>query len=280
MLPDTLGVVGLGAVGGSVAWQSVRRGVRRVLGYCFLPRNGVAAVKSGAVSELVTDLRRVFAQSDLVILAAGPLKTMELLDRLAGCQKTGAFCTDIAPIKLPVTKRAADLGLTPTFAGSHPLIESYHKGFDRARPDRLRDRVVYVTPVARGDVPAREIADFWERVIGAHPVIMDPATHDDVIAFTSHLPRVVSAALAAALRRRGPKGTTYGPEALTATAMAAGPADLWADVLSWNGPPVVGALAGVEEEIRRLKHALERGDRGAVREWLEQARDWRKGIGS
>ncbi len=39
-----------------------------------------------------------------------------------------------------------------------------------ALPDRFTGAVVYVTPIARGDRAASEVADFWKRVLGAQPV--------------------------------------------------------------------------------------------------------------
>ena len=56
MKPDTLGVVGLGALGGSVAWQAAQAGVKRVIGYSPVPKEGFAAVKVGAVTEIAASI--------------------------------------------------------------------------------------------------------------------------------------------------------------------------------------------------------------------------------
>jgi prephenate dehydrogenase len=110
--------------------------------------------------------------------------------------------------------------------------------------------------------------------------MIEAEVHDRVIASTSHLPRAVASALAAALSRMGPKGPTYGAAALATTQMAGGAVELWADVLTMNAEHVLEALAGMEDEIRTLRDALEQGDHARVRTWLDEARSWRRGVQS
>ena len=278
MLPESLGVVGLGAVGGSIAWSAVQHGVKQVIGYGFSPRDGVAAVKAGAITELASDFRRIVMRSELVVLATGPGRTMELLDRLAGLTIQGAYFTDVSPVKGPVVEKATRLGLSAWFAGSHPLAGAPTEGFESAKPDRIGGQVVYVTPLPGGAAAAGEVADFWERGVGAHPVTIAASVHDGLLARTSHLPHAVAAALAVALRRKGPKGATFGAGALDATKPARDEANLWAEVLTSNGNNLLDALEDVEEEIGLLKEALKRGDATAVRRWLDEAGAWRAGV--
>ena len=100
MLPETLGVVGLDALGKPVAWRATRRGVKRAIGYALYPRNGATAVKTGAVTELVSDVRRTASSAQLVLVSAPLLRSMELLERLAPVlTERGVYCTDVASVK-------------------------------------------------------------------------------------------------------------------------------------------------------------------------------------
>jgi len=278
VFPEALGIIGLGTLGGSVALRATHLGVKQILGYCFSPKDGVAAAKSGAISELATDVRRVVAQSQFVVLATSPRKTMDLLERITPLTAQGAYITDVASIKGPIVDTAARLGLSSWFAGSHPLVGCQDGAFEEARHDRLDGKLVYVTPVPGGEDAAREVADFWDRVMGGQPVWLDAQMHDKVVAQTNHLPRAVAAALAAALKKRGPKGATYGTGALTATQLVQAEVDLWADILTMNRTNVLEALAGVEDELGLLRRALARGDWTSVRDWLREARSWRDGV--
>jgi prephenate dehydrogenase len=100
MRPDALGVIGLGAIGGSVAWRAAQAGVPRIVGYSPLPAEGVAALKAGAVTEVAERPQRVVETADLVILAAPPGANLRLLRDLRGdLLRRERWCTDVTSVK-------------------------------------------------------------------------------------------------------------------------------------------------------------------------------------
>jgi prephenate dehydrogenase len=277
MRPDTLGVIGLGAIGGSVAWQAAQSGVPRVIGYSPLPAEAVAALRAGAITEVADRPERVVQAADLVVVAAPPGATLGLLRELRDqLLRRAVLCTDVSSVKHPVVALVARLGLGSVFAGSHPLAGSHESGFAAAKPSLFENVLVYVTPLADGERAGQEIADFWATVCRAAPVYWDAGDHDRVLAWTSHLPQAVASALAAALGRLGPKAVTYGPGARDTTRLAASNPAMWHDILLLNRDAVLAALDGVEEELGRLRQALATGDGPGLTAWLEQARDWRR----
>lgn len=277
MRPNTLGVIGLGALGGSVAWQAARAGIGRIVAYSPIPSEGAAAVRVGAVTELAANAKCVAQVADFIVLAAPPNATLDLLDQLGELVAgRSAFCTDVTSVKVPVVERASALKLGHRFAGSHPLVGTHRTGFEAAAPDCFKGEVVYVTPLPDGDRAASEVADFWQRVMDAHPVTLEARTHDHMLAWTSHLPQAVASALAATLSRRGPRGVTYGPGARSTTRLAASSGEMWTDILLLNKEEVLAALDGIESEVRKLREGLEASDPQAIRRWLESGREWRE----
>lgn len=277
MRPESLGIIGLGAMGGSLAWQAMSAGVERVIGYSPLPAEGAAALRAGALTELVDAPRRVARAAELVVLAAPPGANLWLLQDLTDIvNQRRVFLTDVTSVKQPVVRRATELGLAAHFAGSHPLAGTEASGFAAARAALYRDALVYVTPLEHGDPAAREIADFWATVCGAAPVFVDAADHDRLLAWTSHLPQAAASALAAALARSGPRAVTYGPGARAATRLAASSPALWRDVLLLNREAVLAALEGFEDQLGALRRALAAGDAAALQTWLEAGREWRR----
>jgi len=276
MLPETLGVIGLGAVGGSVAWQAARSGIARVVGYDPSTRDGVAAVRAGAVTELVRDAADVVRAADLVVLAASPRQAETVLrgvaDALARCRP---WCTDVAPVKHPIMTVAKELDLAASFAGSHPFVDFGADGFKGAGPDRLAGAVVYVTPLAGGERAAAEIGDFWSRTMRAYTVTLDADRHDALLAWTSHLPRAVAAALAATLGANAPAGVTVGRAAVDATRSAQSGVEQWSDVLLANRDQVLAALTAFAVTVDELEQALRAGDRRRVEGWLAAGAGWR-----
>jgi prephenate dehydrogenase len=280
MRPDTLGVIGLGAIGGSVAWQAARAGVRRVIGYSPAPSEVAAAARAGAITEAASHPAAVARESDFLVLATPPGAALALLDDpVAQLLGPTSLCTDVAGVKAPITRRAQALGLERRFAGSHPFVSLSGQGFGSARPASLRGAVVYVTSAGSDDRAAREVADFWRAVLEAEPVVMDPERHDLTVGWTAHLPHVVGTALAAALALDGPRGVTYGADARDVTGGAAAHPETWRDLLLLNRTAVLDALDGLEAATGRLRRALAEGDAVALDRWLDGAAAWRRRLG-
>jgi prephenate dehydrogenase len=276
MLPDTLGIIGLGAIGGSIAWQASAAGVRRVLGFSRHPAEGVAAVRAGAVTELAASAGHVVHRADLVILAVPPAAALRLLADVPAGLRPEAFCTDVASVKGPVVAVAQRIGLASRFAGSHPLVRSRRQGFAAAQPRRFCGALVYVTPVGRDDAAAREVADFWASVLQAEPVIVGADAHDAIVAWTSHLPYAVATAVTHALASRGPRGVTYGPGARDVARVADGDVATWRDLLLMNRSAILATLDEFEGSVGALRRALQDGDPVAVGRWLETGAAWRR----
>ncbi len=276
MRPQSLGVIGLGAVGGSVALRAVKDGVSRIVGYDAETKQGVAAVRAGAVTELAHDPVRVVECADVVVITTALRPTLSMLERLAGALvERGTFCTDAVPVKRLVVHRAQELGLSSVFAGSHPFTPVANRAFRDAAPQQLEGAVVYVTPLTDGSTAAAEIGDFWKRVVGAHPVVIAADVHDASLAWTNHLPRAAASALAHALARGGPSGISYGASTLDTTRSAADPTEPWVDVMLANRDNLLATLEGLTDSVDTLRQALHKGDRTAVEAWLAEAAGWR-----
>ncbi len=280
MRPSSLAVIGLGAIGGSLAWQARLAGVGRVVGYSPSRAEGVAALRASAVTEVADSPTRAARGADLVVLAVPPGPTLDLIGTLGGSLEPGATLTDVCSVKAPVMARAADCGLGDRFAGAHPLAGTHDSGFTAARPDRLRGCVVYVceSASAEGARTARGVMRFWEEILEAQPVLISADDHDRQLAWTSHLPQAVASALAKALADRQLGGVSYGSGARDTTRLAASSPDMWLDILLQNGAPLVEALSSVEGRLGQLRRLIETRDRHGLERYLETAREFRRGL--
>ena len=280
MHPSSLAVIGLGAIGGSLAWQSRLARVPRVIGYSPVPAEGVQALKASAITELADSPARAVRGADLVVLAVPPAATLELIAQLAPVLEPEALLTDVCSVKAPVVKQAVTAGLGDRFAGSHPLAGTHESGFTSARPDRLRGCVVYVceTGTAGGHRAAANISSFWEHTLEASPVLIESELHDRQLAWTSHLPQAVASALAKSLADSGLGGVSFGSGAKDTTRLAASNPEMWIDIFLLNAPAVSRALGSVEAQVSELRRLLDSGDGAGLRKYLETARAFRQGI--
>jgi prephenate dehydrogenase len=278
--PSSLAVIGLGAIGGSLAWQSRLAGVGRVIGYSPEPAEGVQALKASAITELADSPAGAARGAELVVLAVPPRPTLDLIARLASALEASALLTDVCSVKAPVVKQAVAAGLGDRFAGGHPLAGTHETGFGSARPDRLRGCVVYIceSGTAKGHRAAESIASFWEHTLDASAVRIDAEAHDRQLAWTSHLPQAVGYALAKTLADRGLGGVSFGGGAKDTTRLAASNSDMWVDILLYNQHAVSEALERMELGVSELRRVLSSGDAPALRRYLETARAFRQGI--
>jgi prephenate dehydrogenase len=278
--PTTLGVIGLGAIGGSLVRQARVAGIPTILGWSPEPAQRAAAARDGLLDDAPPRVETVVERADLLVLAAPPTANRDLLARLGTRLAPAALATDVGSVKRAVMAQAEALGLASRFAGSHPMAGTHEEGFGASRSDLFRNAVVYVTPVRGGEGAgaAREIAHFWQDVLGAHPVIIDAARHDAQLAVTSHLPQVVASLLGHFLAVQTPPGATLGPGARDTTRLAAASPALWTEILLMNRDEVLPALRSLEEPLGALERALETGDARAVHAWLSRASEWRRGV--
>ena len=280
MRPSSLAVIGLGAIGGSLAWQARLAGVPRVVGYSPARAEGVQALAASAITDVADSPAKAVRGAELVVLAVPPRPTLDLIGRLAGALEPGAILTDVCSVKQPVIARAREAGLGDRFAGGHPLAGTHATGFAAARPDRLRGCVVYVseTGAPEGHRAARAVMSFWEQVLEAAPILIDAAAHDRQLAWTSHLPQAVASVLAKALADRGLGGVSFGSGARDTTRLAASSPEMWADILLYNRPALDTALEAAAEGLAELRRLLAAGDAQGLRAYLETARSFRQGI--
>jgi prephenate dehydrogenase len=277
--PSSLGVIGLGAIGGSLAWQARVAGVPRVIGYSLRRADGVQALKAMAITELA-DAPAGAAEAELVVLAVPPEPTLELMATLAPRVQGRAVMTDVCSVKAPIIRQALACGLGESFAGGHPLAGTHETGFTSARPDRFRGCVVYIceTGESGGHRAGGRVASFWEDVLEASPVRIDAEAHDRQLAWTSHLPQAVAYALAKTLADQGLAGVSFGSGARDTTRLAGSSPELWVEVLRHNATAVGQALEQTEQSLAELRNLLASGDENGLQRFLEAARVFRQGI--
>jgi prephenate dehydrogenase len=188
--------------------------------------------------------------------------------------------TDVCSVKRSVMMAAVEAGLGERFAGSHPLAGTHDSGFSAARPDRLRDCVVYVceTGAPGGDRAAAAIMSFWEDVLGASPILISAAAHDRQLAWTSHVSQAVASALAKTLDDRGLGGLSFGTGCRDTTRLAASNPDMWLEIMLENRDELANALVQTEASLSELRQLLLAGDAPGVLRYLTQAQQFRRGL--
>jgi len=241
-------IAGLGLIGGSLAKALKRAGVR-VIGVDTPARVRVAR---RALSGTAASVTEAAALADVLVLAAPPAVNLRLLRQVARARPQHLVVTDVGSAKRVICAEARRLRLRG-FVGGHPMAGRERSGFDASSPDLFRGRAWILTP-GRNASEATRILSRLVRAVGARPARLTPAAHDRVVAYLSHVPQIVSWALASAARRDRVAGrhlALAGPGFASMTRLARSPRGLWRQVLAQNAPEVARARAALLRELRR-----------------------------
>ncbi len=254
---NTIAVVGVGLIGGSFALAMRKAGFRgRVIGVSSSKATG-EALGLGVIDQ-AAPLDEALPQADLVYLAQPIERILATLPRLDPFLKEGALVTDAGSTKAQIAETGRRSVTRGQFLGGHPMAGKETRGVAEAEADLFAGRTYVLTPDGPQDLetPAAEEFLEWIRRIGGVPVILDPAEHDRVVSWTSHLPQLASTALAGAVARGldiGGYSRVAGPGLRDMTRLALSPFDIWKDILDTNRPEIERALDAYIEELKDLR---------------------------
>ncbi len=269
---DNLLIVGVGLLGGSIALAARRRGVAaRVTGFGRRAEVLERARDEGMLDEISLRLPEAAARSDLIIFCTPVDCIAEQVVEAGRHCLPGTLMTDVGSTKASIVR--AVRGRLPTgveFVGSHPLAGSEKHGPAHARADLLDGRLVLMTPDAgSSDNALSRIHGFWTG-LGARVRVMDAEEHDRALALTSHLPHLLSSALAGIVTPDLYELTASGFR--DTTRLAAGHPGLWSAIFRDNQSHLLGALDRLEDRLRQFRSALQQGNAAALEALLEQAK--------
>lgn len=189
-------VVGLGLMGSSLGLALMGdQACREVTGVARRDETLRRAAERGAIHWGTLDLVEGVRDADMVILATPVRTIIDLLGRIGSHLKEGAIVMDLGSTKAAVARAMVALpsGLQPV--GGHPMCGRERAGIEAAEPDLYRGATFVLTPLERTSEEALSLAQNLVGVIGARPLILDPETHDSLVATTSHLPYLLAVAL-------------------------------------------------------------------------------------
>ena len=222
-MPREALIVGLGLIGGSIALRLRERG--------WTVRYSDPHVSTDA-----------FERGDdapLVVIATPVDVAIDLL-RTPRTGVVTSVCSVLKPLRDVASGR---------FIAGHPMAGSEQSGFAAAHADLFEGKPWFVDA---DDPDVEQLV----RDCGAVLERVDPAEHDEAVALTSHLPQVLSTALAALIAERPDALRFAGSGLKTFLRLAGSDASVWKPVLETNAENI----AKHEEELERVVRALLAGD--------------------
>jgi prephenate dehydrogenase len=254
-------ILGTGLIGGSFG-LAVRKHCpeTRVVGWDKAEVLRQAGSR-GAIHEGLVDLGRALARADLVYVALPIGLTLELLPEIARRAEPHALITDVCSTKAVICRAAAShFQGAARFLGGHPMAGKEVSGLAEADAELFRGaKYALIGEASDADPRLRAFAALVE-AIGARPVWLDAETHDWAVAIVSHLPQLLSIAMAGVVRdeidETGLPVTLAGRGLYDALRLAGSPYALWRDIALTNRENIGRALDRVAQAIDHLRMRL------------------------
>jgi prephenate dehydrogenase len=275
-------IVGTGLIGGSLGLALKKRHLARRIVGCDRAPVLERAHDCGVIEAGIVNPADAVRGSDLVVLATPVLPILDLIDRLGPVMPSKTLVADVGSTKAQIVERAAkSFGRNAghKFLAGHPMAGKEVSGVESADADLFEGTAWLFTPLPRQNIYAGLCGEFIHCVekMGAKIAVLDPADHDRFCAWISHLPQMISTALAAALVDEfGPEAPVLdiGGRALgEMTRISGSPYSMWRDIAIGNKKNLAAALQKLEQ---RLAHIRENLDSRELAIEFERAHELRK----
>lgn len=274
----TVGIVGVGLIGGSLAKAYKRSGDIRVLAYDIDKAVLDFARLSGAVDGELT--MEGLPDCDLLLLATYPEAAESCLRAAAPHIRRGTVVIDCLGTKRAICRVGFPLAEKHgfTFVGGHPMAGTHNSGFKYARENLFSGAPMVIVPPRFDDM---ELLDHIKRLlapVGFGAITVTTAEkHDEMIAFTSQMAHIVSNAYIKSPTAGGHKGFSAGSyKDLTRVAWL--DPEMWTELFLENADNVIHELDWLIGALNEYRAAIAAGDHDTLCRLLDEGRMKKKEI--
>jgi prephenate dehydrogenase len=258
---NTIAIAGVGLIGGSFALALREAGFRgKILGVSS-EKTIETALALGVIDKGVT-LDQAAEQADLIYLAQPILSILDAIPALDDRVRPGALITDAGSTKARIMAVAREKIHRALFIGGHPMAGKESRGVAVAEAGLFRGRRYVLTPHCAADLEQPAALEFraWLDAIGARVIVLDADEHDRRTALVSHVPQLLSTALASLLSEHTTATEVAGPAVMELTRLALSPWEIWRDIFVTNPRHIGEALRELIAKLNDYQAKLASGD--------------------
>jgi prephenate dehydrogenase len=283
---ERIAILGTGLLGTSVGLALRGAGFEgAITGWNRSPEQSQLALKAGAVDSVAADPLDAAREAQVTVLAVPIYATLDFMEKLARVLGSDHMVTDVGSTKGHIADAAGRLFNTPeraAFLPGHPMAGKERGGAALGDADLFRGAVWLFTddPEWKRSPNGAALVKGWREwvtAMGAKTLDLDPARHDELVAWVSHLPQFVATALSAVLEEEvgdAPELKDVGGRGLREmTRLGASPYSMWRDIAYTNTEAIELALHTLEQRLAHLRENLRTPE---LRGEFEQANKFRK----
>ncbi len=254
----SVGIVGLGLIGGSMARSIKKHTIATVYGYDLDPEAMALATDAGAIDAPLT--RETLQECDILLIAIAPRSLVKWVEDHADAIPTTTILVDLCGVKRYIYKHIA------------PLARE-NGGFANSDRELYRDASMILCPDESADEESIDTLKAFFLSLGFGEIVFStPEEHDRIIAYTSQLAHAASSAYIKSPTSRQRMGFTAGSYK-DMTRVARLDPEMWTQLFMVNRDHMIDELQELVDNLTGYLDALKADDPAQLKKLLEEGRD-------
>ncbi|MDO5146531.1 MAG: prephenate dehydrogenase [Eubacteriales bacterium] len=279
----SIGFVGLGLIGGSIA-----KTIRRVHPDCVLygfdtdAEAGRSACREGVLNDFFDAVDNRFSVCDIIFLCAPVSVNISYLKVLKNIISDNCLLTDVGSVKAPVQAAVKELSMESRFIGGHPMVGSEKTGYANSNDRLLENAYYFLTPGENTLFHLSTRFSSFIQGLGALAVTLRPEQHDYITASISHVPHIIAAELVHLVRRADSGNGMLRQLAAGGfkdiTRIASSSPVMWEQICMNNSANIRELLSDMVKDLTSVIEELDKGNGSYVNEYFKTAGEYRNSV--
>ena len=266
-----IGIVGLGLIGGSLGLDFRAQGFS-VVGISRQPATCIRATERGAVEQASVDFS-LLSEAEIIFLCTPIAVIMPTLKSCIPYLKSDTLVTDVGSVKASIVQECSLLW--PNFLGGHPMAGTADQGIEAAQFGLFKNAPYVLTPTKQ--TKPQDLAQMAELVnaLGATLYQCDPQSHDQAVAWISHLPVMISASLISACQGESDPAIFHLAQRLASSGfrdtsrVGGGNPELGIMMAQYNRPALLRSLMAYRQQLDQMIDLIDQEKWPALNEQLQ-----------
>ena len=279
----TIGFIGLGLIGGSIAKAlRAKHPDDTFIAYNRSKTSLIEAMADGTINLATDAISSGFSECDIIFLCAPVSVNIRCLEALKPLIKPTCILTDVGSVKTTIHDAVRQIGLTSHFIGGHPMAGSEKTGYGNAKIHLLENAYYILTPGEGTTSPMLETMVDLVRDVNAIPVTLDYREHDRITAAISHLPHIIAYTLVNLVKE---SDNSDGLMRMLAaggfkdiTRIASSSPEMWQQICTENKAQIIDMLHLYVRRMQEVGDAIQRDRFQELLDSFSSAKEYRDDI--
>lgn len=271
-----LGVIGVGLIGASFALAFRERDLcKEIWGYSLSGNSAKKALELGIIDKKVDSIEEIGKKCDLILVSTPVLTIPTILKELSLYVSEDVIITDGGSVKNFVPE-VEDYFKYKNFIGAHPIAGTEKSGPEAGFSSLFDGSLCIVVETEKTSKKnLAKVVKIWESV-GMTVEITSPQTHDEIMAYVSHMPHTISYSLAFSIKDKFYNNSSFvkyaGGGFRDFTRIAKSDARMWTDIFIANRNNILKAIDDFEKSLKELKKMIENSSGDDIFKFLDLAK--------